>query len=162
VEIAHEALLRTWPPLVEWIEAGRQALEQRRRVSRLCGDLALGQPPQARLAALRGLLTLAEADPRGMAPAVEALGKVLTHSEREPREWPLAIQVLAQVGGQDSVAALSAFLERRQLLEPLETERAAPLLEALCQAAAALQAIHRRQPPPMTMSPAGCCCPAPR
>jgi formylglycine-generating enzyme required for sulfatase activity len=147
VEIAHEALLRTWPPLVEWIEEGRQALEQRRRVSRLCGDLALGQPPQARLAALRGLLTLAEADPWGMAPAVEALGKVLTQSEREPREWPLAIQALALVGGQDSAAALSAFLERRQLLEPLETERAAPLLEALCQAAAALQAIHRRQPP---------------
>ena len=147
VEIAHEALLRTWPPLVEWIEAGRQALEQCRRVSRLCGDLALGQPPQARLAALRGVLTLAEADPRGMAPAVEALGNVLTQSEREPREWPLASQVLALVGGQDSVAALSAFLERRQLLEPLETERAAPLLEALCQAAAALQAIHRRQPP---------------
>jgi formylglycine-generating enzyme required for sulfatase activity len=147
VEIAHEALLRTWAPLVEWIEAGRQSLEQRRRLSRLCGDLALGQPPQARLAALRGLLTLAEADPRGMAPAVEALGKVLTQSEREPREWPLAIQALAQVGGQGSVAALSAFLERRQLLEPLETERAAPLLEVLCQAAAALQAIHRRQPP---------------
>ncbi len=91
-------------------------MEQRRRVSRLCGDLALGQPPQARLAALRGLLTLAEADPRGMAPAEEALGKVLTQSEREPREWPLAIQTLALVGGQASVVALSAFLERRQLL----------------------------------------------
>ena len=55
--------------------------------------------------------------------------------------------MLAQVGGQDSVAALSAFLESHQLLEPLETERAAPLLEKLCQAAMALQAIHRRQPP---------------
>jgi formylglycine-generating enzyme required for sulfatase activity len=147
VEIAHEALLRTWPPLVEWIEEGRQELEQRRRVSRLCGDLALGQPPQARLAALRGLLTLAEADPRGMAPAVEALGKVLTQSERDSREWPLASQVLALVVGQASTAALSAFLESHQLLEPLETERATPLLEVLCQAAAALQDIHRRQPP---------------
>jgi len=147
VEIAHEALLRTWPPLVEWIEEGRQELERRRRVSRLCGDLALGQPPEARLAALRGLLTLAEADPRGVASAGEALGDVLTQSERGSREWPLAIQVLALVGRQGSVAALSGFLERRQLLEPLETKRAAPLLEALCQAAAALQSIHRSEPP---------------
>ncbi|MFN6338333.1 MAG: formylglycine-generating enzyme family protein [Cyanobacteriota bacterium] len=82
-----------------------------------------------------------------MASAGEALGDVLTHSERASREWPLAIQVLALVGRQGSVAALSGFLERRQLLEPLETKRAAPLLEALCQAAAALQSIHRSEPP---------------
>jgi hypothetical protein len=74
VEIAHEALLRTWPPLVEWIEEGRQELERRRRVSRLCADLALGQPPEARLAALRGLLTLAEADPRGVAAGHPGVG----------------------------------------------------------------------------------------
>ncbi|MFM7550254.1 MAG: toll/interleukin-1 receptor domain-containing protein, partial [Cyanobacteriota bacterium] len=42
VEIAHEALLRTWEPLVGWIEANRKQLEQRRRVTRLCGDLGRG------------------------------------------------------------------------------------------------------------------------
>ena len=43
VEIAHEALLRTWPTLVQWIDAGREALLQRLRVQRLGEDLALSQ-----------------------------------------------------------------------------------------------------------------------
>jgi hypothetical protein len=43
VEIAHEALLRTWPTLVQWIDAGREALLQRLRVRRLGEDLALSQ-----------------------------------------------------------------------------------------------------------------------
>lgn len=54
---------------------------------------------------------------------------------------------MALVGGEGSVAALSGFLERRQLREPLETARAAPRLEALCQAAAVLQDLHSRQLP---------------
>ncbi|MFM9103060.1 MAG: hypothetical protein ACKOPS_17715, partial [Cyanobium sp.] len=48
VEIAHEALLRTWKPLVAWIEANLKQLEQRRRVARLRGDLALEQPLEVR------------------------------------------------------------------------------------------------------------------
>ncbi|MEB3168953.1 MAG: toll/interleukin-1 receptor domain-containing protein, partial [Synechococcaceae cyanobacterium] len=40
VEIAHEALLRTWEPLVEWIAEGREELLQRLRVKRLAADLA--------------------------------------------------------------------------------------------------------------------------
>ena len=39
VEIAHEALLRTWAPLVRWLKEGRLELEQRERVERLCDDL---------------------------------------------------------------------------------------------------------------------------
>jgi formylglycine-generating enzyme required for sulfatase activity len=146
VEIAHEALLRTWAPLVQWIEDDRKALEQRRRVSRLCADLTLNHPLEARLAALQGLLTLAEADPETAALAAEVLAAMLRETERDPQEWPLAIRLLRLVGGDSSVAALSAFLEQQQLTEMVETEQAAPVLEALCQAAVLLQDIHRANP----------------
>jgi hypothetical protein len=121
VEIAHEALLRNWVPLVGWIEANRKELEQRRRVARLCGDLSPGQPPQARLAALQGLLALAETDPEAVAPAAEALGVVLANPDADPRVGPLAIQLLELVGGDASVAGWSAFLEQGQILELQET-----------------------------------------
>jgi hypothetical protein len=39
VEIAHEALLRTWKPLKDWIEDGQEELLQRRRARpQLRGD----------------------------------------------------------------------------------------------------------------------------
>jgi formylglycine-generating enzyme required for sulfatase activity len=147
VEIAHEALLRTWEPLVGWIEANRKELEQRRRVVRLCGDLPLGQPLQARLAALQGLLALAETDPNAVAPAAEALGAVLANPDSDPREWPLAFHLLELVGGEAGVACLSAFLEQGQILELQDTALAAPRLKLLCQAASLLQRIQRRAPP---------------
>ncbi|MFM9102949.1 MAG: formylglycine-generating enzyme family protein, partial [Cyanobium sp.] len=147
VEIAHEALLRTWEPLVGWIEANRKQLEQRRRVARLCGDLALKQPVAARLAALQGLLALGETDPGVMKLAADAVGDVLRNPERDPREEPLAIQLLDLVGGEAAVVALSAFLEQRQIPELLETVLATPRLDRLCKAAAAIQRIHRRTPP---------------
>ena len=147
VEIAHEALLRSWEPLVGWIEANRKELEQRRRVARLCGDLAPGQPPQARLAALQGLLALAETDPEAVAPAAEALGVVLTNPDGDPREGPLAFQLLELVGGESSVAGWSVFLEQGQILEMQVTALAAPRLKQLCQAASLLQRIHRHTPP---------------
>jgi formylglycine-generating enzyme required for sulfatase activity len=40
VEITHEALLRTWPTLVGWLEEGREYLNQRRRVNSMCHDLS--------------------------------------------------------------------------------------------------------------------------
>jgi formylglycine-generating enzyme required for sulfatase activity len=147
VEIAHEALLRTWEPLMKWIEEGKEQLEEQRRVSRLCEELALEHPLAARLAALQGLLPLVEADPEAGTPAAEPVAAVLTEANRDPQEWLLAIRLLGLVGGEPSVAALSLFLEEQQLSEMVETERAAPVLEALCQAAAALQDIHRANPP---------------
>ena len=146
VEIAHEALLRTWEPLVGWIEANRKQLEQRRRVARLCGDLATGQPAQARLAALQGLLALAETDPEALAPAAEALGAVLMNPDGDPREGPLAFQLLELVGGEAGVAGLSAFLEQGQILELQDTALVASRLKLLCQAASLLQRIHRTAP----------------
>ena len=150
VEIAHETLLRTWEPLVGWIAANRKELEQRRRVARLCGDLAMGQPPQARLAALQGLLALAETDPEAVAPAARALWEVLTNPDAAPREGQLAFQLLELlelVGGEAGVAGLSAFLEQGQILELQDTALAAPRLKLLCQAASLLQRIHRHTPP---------------
>lgn len=142
VEISHEALLRTWEPLVRWIEEGKEKLEQQRRVSRLCTDIALNKPIQARLAALQGLLPLAEADPMVGKPAFEAVAAVLTEANREQQEMLLAIRLLAMVG-EVSVAALCTFLEQHQIIEWVRKEQAAPVLQTLCQAAAALQNIHR-------------------
>ena len=146
VEIAHEALLRTWEPLVGWIEANRKELEQRRRVARLGGDLALDQPVEVRLWALQWLLALAETDPGVLMPAAVALGDVLRTPERDPREGPMAMQLLDLVSGQAAVTALSPFLEHRQIPELLETVLASPRLKLLCKAAAAIQRIHRRTP----------------
>jgi formylglycine-generating enzyme required for sulfatase activity len=60
VEIAHEALLRTWEPLVDWIEEGKEELLQRRRVRRLGEDLK-AEGPQQRRQALEQLAALAAA-----------------------------------------------------------------------------------------------------
>ena len=59
VEIAHEALLRTWPTLVTWIDKGREALLQRLRVRRLGEDLSAGAPKRQRRQALEQLAPLA-------------------------------------------------------------------------------------------------------
>ena len=60
IEIAHEALLRTWDPLVEWIEEGKVELLQRRRVRRLGDDLK-AEVRQQRRQALEQLAALAAA-----------------------------------------------------------------------------------------------------
>ena len=59
VEIAHEALLRTWPKLVGWIDKGREALLQRLRVRRLGEDLSAQAPERQRRQALAQLAALA-------------------------------------------------------------------------------------------------------
>ena len=74
VEIAHEALLRTWEPLVKWIEEGKEELLQRRRVRRLGDDLKAAAPRQRRLA-LETLAALAAAGgSEGRAVQKEAAG----------------------------------------------------------------------------------------
>jgi formylglycine-generating enzyme required for sulfatase activity len=59
VEIAHEALLRTWPTLVGWIVKGREALLQRLRVRRLGEDLNAKAAERQRRQALEQLAALA-------------------------------------------------------------------------------------------------------
>jgi formylglycine-generating enzyme required for sulfatase activity len=62
VAIAHEALLRTWNPLVEWIEEGREELRQRLRVKRLYSDLQASQSEVSRSFAIQELARMASID----------------------------------------------------------------------------------------------------
>ena len=60
IEVAHEALLRTWPVLQGWLKEGRERLEQQRKVHRLCDELRFAREKD-RLEALRQLEALAVA-----------------------------------------------------------------------------------------------------
>jgi hypothetical protein len=61
VEIAHEALLRTWEPLVKWIDESKVERLQGLRVKRLSADLTPAAPERARRQALEQLAALAAA-----------------------------------------------------------------------------------------------------
>jgi formylglycine-generating enzyme required for sulfatase activity len=100
VEIAHEALLRTWEPLKEWIEADMEELLQRRRVRRLGEDLK-AEAPQQRRQALETLASLAAAGgSEGRAvhkEATEPLEALLTAADRPLSEREDAALVLALI-----------------------------------------------------------------
>jgi formylglycine-generating enzyme required for sulfatase activity len=61
VEIAHEALLRTWEPLVQWLEENQEERLMGLRVKRLTPDLAMEAPQRQRRQALEQLAALAAA-----------------------------------------------------------------------------------------------------
>jgi formylglycine-generating enzyme required for sulfatase activity len=61
VEIAHEALLRTWEPLVRWIDESKVERLQGLRVKRLGADLTPESPERLRRQALEQLAALAAA-----------------------------------------------------------------------------------------------------
>jgi formylglycine-generating enzyme required for sulfatase activity len=61
VEIAHEALLRTWEPLVRWIDESKVERLQGLRVKRLGADLTPDAPERVRRQALEQLAALAAA-----------------------------------------------------------------------------------------------------
>ena len=100
VEIAHEALLRTWEPLKEWIEADMEELLQRRRVRRLGEDLK-AEAPQQRGQALETLAAMAAAGgSEGRAvqkEAAEPLTQLLTATGRPLAEREDAALVLALI-----------------------------------------------------------------
>ena len=100
VEIAHEALLRTWDPLVEWIEEGKEELLQRRRVRRYGEDLKAAAPQQRRQA-LEQLAALAAAGgSEGRAVQMEAsttLADLLVNDDRPLAEREDAALVLALI-----------------------------------------------------------------
>ena len=75
VEIAHEALLRTWEPLVAWIEEGKVELLQCLRVRRLLGALTPEAPAKDRRKTMNDLADLAAAGgSEGRAVQKEAAG----------------------------------------------------------------------------------------
>ena len=102
VEIAHEALLRTWPTLMTWIERGREALLQRLRVRRLGEDLNATAPERQRRQALEALAALA-ASGGAEAQAVERegvqpLAMLLAAAEAPEADRQDAALVLALIG----------------------------------------------------------------
>jgi formylglycine-generating enzyme required for sulfatase activity len=61
LEIAHEALLRTWEPLVQWLEENQEERLQCLRVKRFTQDLKVEAPARQRRQALEQLAALAAA-----------------------------------------------------------------------------------------------------
>jgi formylglycine-generating enzyme required for sulfatase activity len=116
VEIAHEALLRTWPTLVAWIGEGRLELEQRRRVERLCAELDPARQSQAKarrdsLAQLAWMASLGGGTcqvraVRKVAPA--ELEHQLANPEVPEAERADAILVLALIGAEAPLQRLLA------------------------------------------------------
>lgn len=104
VEIAHEALLRSWGPLEDWIEEGKEELLQRRRVRRLGEDLK-AEALQQRRQALETLAALAAAGgSEGRAvqkEATEPLEALLTAADRPVAEREDAALVLALIGAEE-------------------------------------------------------------
>ncbi len=100
VEIAHEALLRTWEPLKDWIEDGQEELLQRRRVRRLGDDLK-AEAPRQRRQALEQLAALAAAGgSEERAVQMEAsttLADLLVNDDRPLAEREDAALVLALI-----------------------------------------------------------------
>ena len=99
VEIAHEALLRTWPTLKIWIDKGREALMQRLRVRRLGEDLNAKAAERERRQALEQLAALAASG--GLAAqAVEREGA-------QPLAELLAAAAAPQVDRQEAALVLA-------------------------------------------------------
>lgn len=118
LEIAHEALLRTWPTLAGWLEEGRIELEQRRRVKRLCEELnPERQPlPLARQEAMEQLARMAatgagESEGRAARKeAWQALVELVGSQEQECLEQERAdgALVLALIGAEEPLRQLLA------------------------------------------------------
>jgi hypothetical protein len=104
IEIAHEALLRTWPTLLDWIESGKVALLQRLRVRRLSDDLHAEAPePQRRQALLQlaALATAGEDDARAVErEARQPLADLLTNPAAPEVDRQDAALLLALIGAE--------------------------------------------------------------
>jgi formylglycine-generating enzyme required for sulfatase activity len=139
IEVAHEALLAVWQPLVRWLEEGKYELEQRRRILTLCNDLQFTVPAIARKAALHSLLILGGEEALNAMHVIETLSNILCREEYEQEERMDAIRILGHIGGKDAIAKLSFFLEKNQLKEFVECKYTAPHLDALCLAATSIK-----------------------
>ena len=128
VEIAHEALLRTWPTLVQWIDAGRGELLQRLRVRRLGEDLSAYAPERQRRQALEQLAALAAAgggEERALQKeATEPLSQLLANELCPLADREDAALVLALIGAEEPLQLCLANQEapptlRRRAAESL-------------------------------------------
>jgi formylglycine-generating enzyme required for sulfatase activity len=147
VEIAHEALLRTWEPLVKWIKEGKEELLQRNRVLQLSRDLDKDRPLPTRLGALQALLVQAQANPQVLTKIRKVLEDLLDVASRCHEECSLAVEILELVGDSTSAQALGTFMHCIHIHEPLEHTHADRPLQDMSNAARAMQACLRRDPP---------------
>ena len=143
IEVAHEALLRTWPTLKDWLDQSRQELEQQSRVRRLCQDLNIAWASEPiRREAFSSLESMAKDDPQALQLAEETLVEVLADGQRLPWEWLVAARLLETIGSEQTEAALRGLLEREQLHQESDQERVAIVLEVLTKAASSLRQIY--------------------
>ncbi len=132
VEIAHEALLRTWEPLVHWLEENQEERLQCLRVKRLTPDLAVEAPQRQRRQALEQLAALAAAggiEQKAVAKeGLEPLAVLLIPPKTKDEDPPTAPEadradaalILALIGAEEP---LSACLGDREA--PVELRRRA-------------------------------------
>ena len=105
VEIAHEALMRSWEPLVKWIAEGEDELLQCMRVKRLTDDLKPEAPERQRRQALEQLAALAAAggsDQRAVQKeGTTTLTEMLVNSTFPLADREDAALVLALIGAEE-------------------------------------------------------------
>ena len=128
IEIAHEALLRTWEPLVKWIADGKEEQLQCLRVKRLSDDLKPKAPERQRRQALEQLAALAAAggsEQRAVQKeGTTTLSELLVNSAYPLADREDAALVLALIGVKEPLRACLANLEapvalRRRAAESL-------------------------------------------
>ena len=146
IEVAHEALLRNWPTLRDWLDQDRQKLEQEQRVRRRCEELRSALP-EVRLDALRSLEGLANETPRLLEPAVEALAAVVAKAQSPPGELMRVVRLLGICGGVTAESALEGLLEREQLREESDRPRLKAVLLLLTTTSATLLHVQQKLGP---------------
>lgn len=152
VEIAHEALLRTWEPLEKWIEEDKSKLALRLLVEKLGRDISLSNPQTVRMGAFMYLSVLSSTNPDVPAIAFNSLAECLTEEQRTPDEWSAAAELLA-LAGPHSLEILYQFMERAQLHTPQPMQSASATLRALSRASASITKIYQQKKQLLTASP---------
>ena len=129
VQIAHEALLRTWPRLRDWIEESRDNLRTRQRISRAAEEWkSEGNDPDCLYHGAHLISTLAWVDEHGgqlgslehvfvdasAALADRQQAEARAKQQRAKRRRNIAIAALAGLAAGTTAASVAAFLAFRQ------------------------------------------------
>jgi formylglycine-generating enzyme required for sulfatase activity len=116
VEIAHEALLRTWEPLVRWIEESKLERLQGLRVKRLGADLTPESPERLRRQALEQLAALAAAG--------GSEERAVRKEGHEPLQQLLAAAAAPEADRQDAALVLALIGAEQPLRDCLADTKA--------------------------------------
>ena len=132
VEVAHEALLRTWPTLKGWLDESRQELKQQRMVYQLWEAIHnIDNQPEARLGALRSLIAIAEYA-REAVQCIEApLLEVLADGTRLIAERLMILRLLGKIGSINAEKAIGRLLVRERLRAETDRLRVSEFLKLL-------------------------------